>query len=1050
MKFKFFFTLMFVFSISVFGLAQRTLKGTVLDNKGQPLPGVTILEKGTNNGSTTDFDGNYTLTLTKKNPTVIYSYIGFATQEINVAEKTEINVMMLEDASQLEEVVVIGYGELNKKDLTGSITSVTVNETAAQQNNTVDQLLQGRAAGVQVTQNAGSPGSGVSVKIRGASSLRGNNEPLYVVDGVIISSAGEDTLNAGDGNSLQENQNGLNGINPRDIDNIQVLKDASATAIYGSRGANGVILITTKKGSKGKMVVTGFVNTAATSIDKKIDMLSAVEYAQYRNESQILLGETPLYHESDDGQLFQILYQETGPVLSDEPLIQNNWQDDIFEIGLSKSIGASFSGGSDNGNFYISTNYNDQGGVVDNQRFQSGNFNINVNHNISDKLKVRARFNAFYADGRFTQDGHKAGGGGSFINNILRFNPVTGGVGDEFIDDRVQAATPLSWINDFEDLSTESRFRGALSLTYKFNIKGLSYKFQAGGDLRDKERKRFYGLSTSKGRISNGELAISGRNVKSYQINNLLRYNRTFKRKHRFNAVAGVTYDVRDVSNELYRISDFSTFAFGSQLPNYGQIVNLPYTLIPRKTQLLSFLSRVNYTFDNKYIFTGSYRVDGSSKFSENNRFSAFPSFSFAWLASNESFLENSETLNNLKLRVGWGQTGNQAINPYQTFTNYSGVLYGSSGNSTEIGFSPINIGNSDLVWETTTQTNFGVDFGLFNDRLFGTIDAYSKQTDDLLQIQRLPTSTGFGSLLVNRGSLKTKGLELTLSGVLVDKKDFNLEVGGNIAFSRNKINDLGIPKSEIYIDGTPEQRSFYLGDNVSTGAYFAFPANIFIEGEQVGLFYGYQTDGIYQTDDIINVSDAVPGDVKIIDINGDGEINAFDRTVIGNPNPDFIYGGYIDMSYKRFNLNVLLNGTYGNDIINGTDVMIDYAQGIFSNVRRDAYFQAWRPDAPSNTYPRIGYTWDGQEAISDRQVEDGSFLRISNITLGYDIPVEKSKTFSRANIFLSGSNLFTFTKYSGYNPEITSFLHNGNILGVDWLGPPNARSIMFGINLSF
>jgi len=1039
-----------IFLLPSFVMAQQAIRGKVTDNKGQPLPGVSILEKGTTNGTSTDFDGNYKLTPKKKSAILVYTYLGFATQEIDVSGKTEINIMLMEAASQLEEVVIVGYGTVNKKDLTGSITSVTVNETVAQQNSTVDQLLQGRAAGVQVTQNAGSPGSGVSVKIRGASSLRGNNEPLYVVDGVIIASAGEDALNAGDGNSLQENQNGLNGINPRDIESIQVLKDASATAIYGSRGANGVIIITTKKGTKGKMAVTGFVNTSASSIDKKIDMLSAVEYAQYRNESETLRGNPERYHISDNGQLFQILNPDTAPVIADEALIQNNWQEDIFEIGFSKSMGATFSGGSDKGNFYVSATFNDQGGVVDNQRFQSGNLSINLTQNLSDKLKLDARFNAFYADGSFTQDGHKAGGGGSFINNILRFNPVTGGVGDEFSDDRIQTATPLSWINDFQDLSQESRFRGVLSLTYKFDIKGLSYKLQAGGDLRDKERSRFYGLTTSKGRTSNGELAISGLNSKSYQINNLLRYNRTFKRKHRINAVAGVTYDVRDVSNELYRISDFSTVAFGAQLPNYGQIVNLPYTVIPRKTQLLSYLSRVNYTFDNKYIFTGTYRVDGSSKFSESNRYSSFPSFSFAWRASNESFLENSETLNNLKLRAGWGQTGNQAIQPYQTFANYSGVLYGTSGNGAEIGFTPVNIGNSDLVWETTTQINVGVDFGLFNDRLFGTVDAYSKQTDDLLQIQKLPTSTGFGSLLINRGSLETKGLELTLSGVLVDKKDFNLEVGGNIAFSRNKIKDLGIPKSDIYLDGTLQQRSFYVGDNISTGKYFGVPANIFIEGEQVGLFYGYQTDGIYQTDDVINVSGAVPGDVKIIDINKDGVINAFDRTVIGNPNPDFIYGGYIDMSYKRFNLNVLLNGTYGNDIINGTDVSIDYAQGIFSNVRRDAYFQAWRPDAPSNTHPRIGYSEEDREAINDRQVEDGSFLRISNITLGYDIPVEKSNTFSRANVFVSGSNLFTFTDYSGYNPEITSFLNNGNIIGVDWLGPPNARTITFGINLSF
>ncbi len=1032
-----------VMSSAIFA-QQIPITGKVTEASGESLPGVSVVIKGTSQGTITDINGVYQLNA-PADATLIFSFIGFAAQEVAVNMRKTVNIILEADVVSLDEVVAVGYGTVRKKDLTGSVTSVKVNETAAQQNVTVDQLLQGRAAGVQVTQNAGAPGSGVTVKIRGASSLRGNNEPLYVVDGVIIASAGEDTQNPEDGNSLQEVQNGLNGINPRDIESMEVLKDASATAIYGSRGANGVIIITTKKGRKGKMAVTGFVNTSFSAVDKKIDVLSAIEYAQYRNESQ----SAPLYHISD-GEVYQIFNADTNPVIAEQALIHNNWQDDIYKQGFSKSFGGSFSGGSDKGNFYVSAGYNDQGGVVENSRFQSGNVSINLTQNLSDKLKLDTRFSGFYADGSFTQDGNRAGGGGSFINNILRYNPLTGGVGEDFSDDQIQTASPLSWVNDFEDLTEESRFRGSLSLTYKFNIKGLSYKLQAGGDIRDKERRRFYGPTTSTGRTSNGQLSISTLNSKSYQINNLLSYWRTFNKKHRVNAVAGVTYDARDVSNTLYQISDFSTFLFGAEIPNYGQLVNRPYTEIPQKTELLSYLSRVNYTFDNKYIFTGTYRIDGSSKFSKENRYSAFPSFSFAWLTSNENFLENSGTLNNLKLRAGWGKTGNQAIQPYQTFANYSDVLYGTSGNGTEIGFAPVNIGNSDLIWETTTQVNLGVDFGLFNDRIFGNVDVYSKQTDDLLQLEKLPTSSGFSQLLVNRGSIETKGLEITLSGVLVNKKDFNVEIGANIAFNRNKIKDLGIPKSEVYIDGSLQQRSFYIGDVISTGKYFGVPANIFIEGEQVGLFYGFKTDGIYQTDDVIEVSDAVAGDVKIIDINESGNIDAYDRTVIGNPNPDFIFGGYLNMSYKRLSLNILMNGTYGNDIINGTNVSTDYAAGIFSNIRSDAYHQAWRPDAPSNTYPRIGYSWEDRPAISDRQVEDGSFLRISEITLGYDIPVEKTNIFSRANIFISGSNLFTFTNYSGYNPEITSFLNNGNILGVDWLAPPNARSITFGLNLSF
>ena len=1036
---------------SAFVFAQQTITGNITDVSGQTIPGVSILEKGTTNGTMSDFDGNYKLTLTKKNATLVYSYLGFATQEIKVLKKTKINIIMIEDATQLDEIVVVGYGTLNKKDLTGAVSSVKVNETVAQQNTTVDQLLQGRAAGVQVTQNAGSPGSGVSVKIRGASSLRGNNEPLYVVDGVIIASAGEDAQNAGDGNSLQENQNGLNGINPRDIESIQVLKDASATAIYGSRGANGVILITTKKGAKGKMKVSSYLNTTVSSIDKKIEQLNGLEFAQYRNEALILDGSNPQY-QINDGQVFQINNNDPDNPVVEALLTQNNWQDQIYKTTMSKSIGASFSGGSDNGNFYVSTGYNDQRGVVENARFQSGNLSINITQDISDKLKLDARFSAFYAEGSFAQDGDKAGGGNrSFTNNLLQFNPLTGSDEDVFFDDETQTSGPLTWIEDFEDLSEETRFRGTLRLTYKFNINGLQYKLQAGGNIRDKARRRFYGPTTGIGRFTNGLLTTSNLNVKSYQINNLLAYYRTFNKKHRVNAVAGVTYDVRDRNNTIYGIGDFSTFVFGSQLPNYGQAVTQPLQDIPLKTQLLSFLSRVNYTFDNKYIFTGTYRIDGSSKFSKANRYSAFPSFSFAWLTSNENFLENSETLNNLKLRAGWGKTGNQAINPYQTFANYSSVLYGASGNGTVIGFAPANIGNSDLIWETTTQINLGLDFGMFKDRFSGTIDAYSKQTDDLLQLEKLPTSAGFSQLLINRGSLETKGLELSLSGVLMDKKDFNLEIGGNIAFNRNEILNLGIPESGVYIDGTLQQRSFYLGDNVSSGEYFNSPANIFIEGEQVGLFYGYQTDGIYQTNDVISVSNTVAGDVKILDLNEDGVIDGSDRTIIGNPNPDFIYGGYLNMSYKNLNLSVLMNGTYGNDIINGTNVGYDIAEGLGGrNIRRDAYLQAWRPDAPSNTYPRIGYQERNAIAVTDRQVEDGSFLRISNITLGYDIPVEKTNIFGRANIYISASNLFTFTNYSGYNPEITSFLNNGNILGVDWMGPPNARSIALGLNLNF
>lgn len=1044
--------LIFIFSPFVL-LAQTTIKGKVADNQNIPLPGSSILVKGTSKGVTTDFDGNFSIQIDKIPATLVVSYLGYKTRNISVTDnKSILTIILQEDDEKLDEIVVVGYGSLNKKDLTGSLTSLKVNEVAAQQNTTVDQLLQGRIAGVQVIQNAGSPGSGVSVKIRGASSLRGNNEPLYVVDGVIISSAGEDAANPGNVNSLQESQNGLNGINPRDIENIEVLKDASATAIYGSRGANGVVIITTKKGKKGKNTVSSYFTSTVSSIDKKINVLSGEQFAEYLNEVEDLAGRNPIY-QINNGNVYDVTFSNDippVPIVGTEALVNHNWQDEIYKLGFSKSIGASFSGGNDAGSYYVSTGYNDQEGIVPNSRFQTGNVNINLTQDLSDRLEIDARFSAFYADGNFAQDGDKAGGGNrSFTNNILTYKPLLRPEENVSFDEETNTAGPLTWINDFEDVSEESRFRGNLTLTYKFGIQGLSYKFQAGGDIRDKERNRFYGVSTGIGKFTNGLLSMSKLNTKSYQVNNLVNYNRNFN-KHRINAVVGVTYDVKNTKNTLYETSNFSTLVFGSEIPNYGQSVTLPLTVIPTNTQLLSYLTRVNYTLNNKYIFTGTYRVDGSSKFSKENRYSAFPSFSVAWKTSNENFLKNSNILTDLKLRAGWGKTGNQAINPYQTFANYEGVLYGTSGNGTSIGFVPSNIGNSDLVWETTTQINFGLDFGVFENKITGNVDIYSKQTDDLLQLEKLPTSTGFSSLLINRGSIKTEGLEINLNYAIIDKKDFSLNIGGNVAFSKNKILNLGIPESSVYIDGILQKRSFYVGDDVSTGNYFKSPANIFIQGEEIGLFYGYKTDGIYQTGDPINVSNAVVGDVRILDLNNDGEINASDRTIIGNPNPDFVYGGYLNMSYKRFNLDILFNGTQGNDIINGTNVRIDYADGSVNNIRTEAYLNAWRPNAPSNSYPRIGYDNRLALAVSDRQVENGSFLRISNITLGYDIPIEKAKTFSRANIYISGSNLFTITNYSGYNPEITSFLNNGNILGVDWNGAPNAKSISLGINLNF
>ena len=1041
---------------------SRSVSGVVKDNSNQPMPGATVQIKGSNSlGAITDFDGNFSILVDQNEAQVlVVSFIGFLTEEVNISNQSTLTVTLQPDVSELDEVVVVGYGTQRKSDLTGAISSVKVEENIARQSTTVDQLLQGRAAGVQVIQN-GTPGSGVSIRIRGASSLRGNNEPLYVVDGVIISSAGEDAaLAESDGNSIQESQNGLNGINPRDIDKIEVLKDASATAIYGSRGANGVILITTKKGFEGKMKINGYVNTSISQVSKTFEVLSGADYARYENERQLNNNNGARY-QIEGNTVYQFEEDEDGnSVVNPSPLTQYNWQDEIFKLGLSNSVGASFSGGSENGNYFVSMGANNQGGVVDNSQFRSGDIRINLNQQLSSKLKLQARISGFVSKGMFAQDGDRTSGSRSFISNVIGFRPLVGNDG-QGLDNDLGLSNPLSWINDFEDNSRETRYFANVSLTYDLPVKGLKYKVQAGGNIRNKERRRFYGITTYQGSSANGILAVSDLTSQSYQINNLLQYNRNYNRKHRVNAVLGITYDVRNSENELYELGNFSTLQYGGDQPQYAQDVRTPNKTIFFKTQLLSYLGRVNYTFNNKYIFTGSFRADGSSKFTGDNKYSFFPSLSLAWRLSKEDFFSSIDAVNELKLRAGWGQIGNQAIRAYQTAENYGAYLYSNTSNENIVSFARDNIANPDLKWETTEQYNIGLDFGLFNNRISGSIEAYSKETNDLLQALNLPGSTGYATLLINRGSVGNKGLEVSLSSTVVNTKDFSLDFGGNISFNKSEILSLGIPDADIIMDGKMTQKSYYLGQNVSSGTYFRSPANIFVKGEEIGLFYGWETDGIYQEGDDISVSNFQAGDVRIVDQltvdsdgdgvpdTGDGVIDNNDRTIIGNPNPDFIFGMNLNMRYKRFSLSALLNGSYGNEIANGNLLRLGYAEGTGRNVYAAAYHNAWRPEAPSETYPRIGYNKINQAtSIDDRIIEDGSYLRLSNLTLGYDVDVEG--VFESCNIYVSGINLFTLTDYSGYNPEVTNFLNNGNIIGVDWNGLPNVRSYLLGVNINF
>ncbi len=1057
----------------LFVLSQsKTVTGLVNDENGSPLPGATVQLKGSETiGAITDFDGNFSISIpSDAQQVLVVSYIGYLNEEVDVTNQISINVNLQPDTEALEEVVVVGYGTVLKRDLTGSVSSVKVEDDVSRAAATVDQLLQGRASGVQVIQNAANPNSGVSVRIRGTNSLRGNNEPLYVVDGVIISSAGEDVGAVGTGNTGQDPQSGLNGINPRDIERIEILKDASATAIYGSRGANGVVLITTKSGSQedGKGKFNIYFTSTVTDITKTYDMLDGVGYANYSNAARAAAGESPRYR-VEGGNVFSYL---TNPDGTPSDTVDNtanelyDWQDYIYKQGISSNLGVTFSGASDSGDYYLSAGFNEMNGLIDNASFQTTDLRLNLNYDINEKLRVEARLSTFFSESDFAEGGDLIGGDQSFVQQTVSYNPIiANGLEDvsDFFDGNV-LSNPIAWIDDFTDESKENRVIASLAVKYKFNVPGLQYEFRVGGNLRDKDRSRFYGLTTWQGANSNGLFQQMKLNALTYQVNNFLRYNRNINRNHRVNATLGVTYDVRDVSSSTYAVQDFVTAQLGTDQPFLGQVISNPLLLRAADQQMFSLLGRVNYTFKNKYVLTASFRRDGVSKFSENNRYGFFPSFAFAWRAGSEKFIQNLDLFSSLKFRAGWGQIGNHGIGPYGTLPNYgaSSSLYGTPTNGTTVPIVLNNIPNPDLTWETTEQINIGVDFGFNNGKISGTIDVYEKNTKDLLQQTPIPTSSGFSNMLINRGTLENKGVELGLDVTVIDKGDLNLSVGGNIAFNKTKIENLGLIAGDILMpfesvnQGSGygvQQIPSYLGNTPSRGNSIKFPINIFLEGHETALFYGWKTDGIFKSGDTmyrINGSMSQPGDIKVLDLNGDGQVDLNDRTIIGNPNPDYIYGFNINLSYKGFSLRALFNGTEGNDIVNGNMYRFGYAEGTYRNIIKEAWTDRWSAENPNGTYPRLGYSSNLFAAAMDRFVEDGSYLRLKNITLNYDVPIKPDNFIDSANVYVTGTNLFTWTDYSGYDPEITTFMYDGLIQGVDWNNKPNSKSVLVGVNLTF
>ncbi|MGJ8683645.1 MAG: SusC/RagA family TonB-linked outer membrane protein [Nonlabens sp.] len=1038
--------------------AQGTITGTVFDEENEPLLGASISLEGSTTGVVSDLDGRFTLNVESFPATIVVSYLGYTPKSIPVTQTTDVVVTLVPTAESLNQIVVIGYGEVQKGELTGAVGSVKPPQNAVNVNNSVEDLIQGRVAGVQVISTGNEPGAPVSIKIRGLNSLTGNTEPLYVIDGIIVDSATEDTLDPlSGGSSYLAPQGGIAGINPRDIESIEILKDASATAIYGSRGSNGVILITTKKGEAGEARFSYDMTTTVGQITRDIDVLNANQYANYINDVQDAQGFQQSYYTYPDGSIAQFDTDEQFMIDNAdtiERLDPINWSDDIYRTTVTTNHRISARGGSETSKYFIAAGYINNEGLIPNAYARSTDFVANLSNELNSKLSLDTKFAATFSKNSASKGTDNLAGTN---NNIIR--QIVNGVpfqnfedNNEGLDNADALDGPRAWLKEYDDLSDDFRVLGAAKLDYEISDM-FTWRTRVGVDYRYKQRKIWYGTGLFRGNQANGEAGISDLKRFRYNIDNTLMFKKKFNRDHKLNGTAGFVIDQSQIQRTSNQASNFANEDLRADGISFGQVINPTFYDKQRET-ILSFLGRVNYTFKNKYLFTATYRADGSSKFAEGNRFGHFPSLALAWKMDREKWLKNVESLSNLKFRTSWGITGNQAIPNYRYLAPYGATAspYSDADGGAAIGLIPTNLANPDIVWEETRQFNVGVDFGFLNERITGSVDVFKKDISNLLLNLEIAPSTGFSNFVTNNGGLENKGIEFALSADIIDTEDWKWNVYGNIAHVRNKITDLGRPNGTFGTENAPG----YLGRQISGGNFFKAPANIFLEGRQAALFYGFATDGIISdADELANAPSfrgqaAQLGDVALVDQNGDGDITDEDYTIIGNPNPDFTYGFGSSVSYKQVSLSMFFNGVQGNEIANGNLLREAYADTRSSNIRTEAYNNAWSVDNPDGSYPRIGYDLAPDTGLTDRIIEDGSFLRLSYVTLGWDVPTDKFKFIDGAYLSVSGQNLLLFTKYSGFDPEVNSFASDPGRVGLDWQSFPNQRSYSVSLNITF
>jgi TonB-linked SusC/RagA family outer membrane protein len=1022
LKKNIFFYFLLLISLSTF--AQEAVEGKITSSDNLPIPGVIITEVGTKNSALSNFDGNYTIRIKSNSVKLMFSFVGFASQTIELNNQKTINVQMREDMQQLANIVVIGYGSVKKSDVTGSVTSVKMKALESIPANSIDGLLQGRVAGLQVISSSQDPGAGSTIRIRGASSLSGSNDPLVVVDGFPLGGAGN-----------------IKQINPSDIESVEVLKDASASAIYGSRGANGVIMITTKKAKAGNATVEINYQTSIKNFSSNlIRWNDPILMAELSNERSINDGMVPMYI----GQSIAGTYYPSLAEIANGTWPHNtNWAKVVFRNSpITNNTTVSIRGANDKTSFNISANNFSEKGMFVEDDYNKNIINVGVSHKFSNWLKINT-------SNILSKDKRNNNGGLDFNRNPLW--PIYNENGDYFRTSSQDFGHPLAYtenvLNTSKGLDIISSYLFDFTLDKHFSVKTqLNYKY--GTYITDGYRPKDY---TWEGNFYNGVAYINNWQAEDVLSETFATYNNTFNDLHSLNVMVGQSYQNNVSRSSDLRAQGFVNEALGNENMSAGDPEANEISNNKAETKLLSYYGRINYMFNDKYLFTGTMRADGSSKFGENNKWGYFPSGALSWKAHKEEFIKNIHVFDELKFRLSYGISGNQGISPYQTLSRYGVENYYDDGQwKTAIGpgfisgrFGPdgrynfwSGIPNKDLKWESTGQLNIGVDMAFFNRRFNATIDVYRKTTTDLLRQKFLPLSSSYSRIWINDGEILNQGIEISFDTKIIRKGDFTMSSNLIVSVNRNEITSLG-DTSVMGLLKDPNTGMDYEFQGAGFDGFGMATSNIFAVGQPMNVFYGYKTNGIIQSiqdglESLATGDMARPGEFKYLDINEDGRINENDRTIIGNPNPDFTASFSMDFTYRKFDLSLFFNGVFGNDIFNPGKL----GQANIMPLR-------WTVDNPNNEYPALRSIRN--LLISDWFVEDGSFVRIQNVTFGYNLDTVKTSFINKARLYINATNLFTITSdgFKGYDPEV-------GLDGIYYGGYPRTRNITLGLTLTF